>query len=72
MNTVAMMQTWTDGTHDVLPVAAYADHARMPVMWRRQTDRVMRPDDSPAVVFYGRGPIRPSVSAEECTAHPRS
>jgi len=72
VNTDAMVQTWYDAKHDVLPAAAQANRARMPVMMLRLTDRVMRLDGSLAGASHGPVLNIPSMSAEECTAHRRT
>ena len=59
-----------DGKHDILPVAGAIPHdARVPVMLPRQSDADMRRDGSTTANAV---PNPPSMSAEECTAHPDS
>jgi hypothetical protein len=64
------VQIYDDGTHVILlvatPLAGRLDHAAVPVMWLRQTDGKMRRD---GCQLPCRGDFRPSMSAQECTAH---
>lgn len=55
------MQTRIDGTHDILPVAgsptAVPDHARLLVMWPRESDGKMRRDGSDAARGQPQHPV---------------
>jgi hypothetical protein len=63
------VQTRNDGKHDILPAAAFADRAGLPVMMLRRSDGKVRRDGSSAALVQ---PQPPSTSAEDCTAHQTS
>lgn len=74
VNWRALVQTQEDGKHDILLVAARADHARLPVMMHRPSDCDMHLDECSRCHPCGRcGAIHLlSMSAEECAAHQHS